>query len=753
MEHNQYTNGVDAPNQAFAQGRDVLQASLFEVLLRHRWTILLSTAVCLVVAVLYLLKATPIYTSTSRLYVEQTGPKIMTESEGVMTQSKNYLYTQGELITSTPIVATVVDNPQIARLKTFTETPKEDSRSGGVGMLFDHVKDKFDVPTDKPDEGMVDNRTLFLKNNLDVSVGKKDDIIAVSFNSPYPDEAAQIVNAVVASYIQYHASRKKSTAAEVLKILGTEKERRDKELKDTFDDLLEFTKANGVISLESSNQHVAFKRLDKLSSALTDAQLETIKAKSQYDVVLGMIDDPEKVKRFAMEQANSGVQVFVTDVETELRAEKRNLEIEVKALQEYCTDDHPAMQALLGKIAKIDGQLEDEAKKFADTYLDVTRLEWTTAQQREGELQASYDLQEAEARDVSVQATQYYVLQSNLRRTEKLCEILDDRIKEINVTEDAGALNINILETARPAIHPSAPQKARVMAMALVLGLMLGGGLALLRDMMDARLRSSDEIAAALALPVIGTVPMMPGKESIQERGQKVQKESMSHVSEAFRTIRTSLFFGVPKGKGQVFLVTSPTPGDGKSSMVSNLAIAMAQGGQRTLILDADLRKPMQHQIFEIETRKGLNGLLSGQIALKEAVVSGPVKGLDILPCPSGPEVPNPSEMLNSPAFSELLGSLRKQYDRIIIDSPPAAAVTDSHILSVISDTTLLVVKAEATSRRLAQQARDALLAVGGHLFGVIVNAVPRKHNRYGYYSYKYYGYGQDKGKTRDERS
>lgn len=747
MEQNQ--TQVNGFTQSVSDlGRAFPQKNLFEIMLRSRWIILASVLLCLVAAYIHLKKTTPIFKSTARLYVEPRGPKIMTDSEGVMSQSKNYLYTQSELIRSTPIVGALLNDPMIVRLQTFANKSSGAARSGGADILFDQMKGKPDEPSDKPDNGVIDNRVLFLKKNLFVSVGKKDDIMAVSFDSPYPKDAAQIVNAVVGAYIKYHASQKQDTASEVLKILYSEKDKRDKDLETNRAAMLAFTRKNGVFSAASNGQHVVLQRLSKLSGALTDAQLETIRAKAQYNVVVSMAEDPQKVKRFAMEQANSGVQVFVEDVETQLRAEKRTLEVEFKGMQEYCTEDHPALQALHDKIQKIERQLEEEAQNFAETYLEVARLKWDTAKQREEELQVSYDAQEEAGRDLTVQAAEYYVLDSTLKRTEKLCEVLDDRIREVsvNVTEDGGALNINILETARPAISAYKPDGRRTLAKALMLGLALGCGLAFLRDLLDSRLQSADEIAAALDLPVVGIVPMMSSKLTIPERGQQVYQDSMSHIAESFRTIRTALFFGIPKGKGQVILLTSPTPGDGKSSMVSNLGLAMAQSGQTTLILDGDLRKPMQHKIFDTDPKaQGLSAVIAGHATLKEAIIEGPVKGLDILPCPCGTSVLNPSEMLSSTAFSEIVNSLRQQYDRIIIDSPPVTAVTDSHILAAMSDSTLLVIKAESATKRLSQQARDTLMSVGANLYGVIVNAVSKKQNRYGYYSYKYYGTGQEK--------
>ncbi len=225
--------------------------------------------------------------------------------------------------------------------------------------------------------------------------------------------------------------------------------------------------------------------------------------------------------------------------------------------------------------------------------------------------------------------------------------------------------------------------------------------------------------------------------QAIVERGQKVHLKPKSIAAEAYRTVRTAIFFGVPKGKAKTILVTSPAPGNGKSTLASNLAITMAKAGQKTLIIDADFRKPMQHSIFEIDREKGLSSVLTGALTLNEAIEASHIDGLDILA--RGQEVPNPSEMLNSNAFMEILNDLLLRYDRLIIDSPPVTAVADRQILAAISDITLLVLRAEHSTRKLSQQTMDNLLSVGGYVLGAIVNDVSRKQGHYGYYS----GYGR----------
>lgn len=810
MDNNTIENGNS--NLTVFQGDDLSQEGLLQVVLRHRWTILSTTILFLFVTFFYLSKVTPIYTSTSKLYVEQTGPKIINEYEGVMTQSKNYLYTQAELMKSTPIAADVVDNAQIKRLRTL------------IG---------------------VDNLVAYLKGNLRVNIGRQNDIITVSFDSPYPAEAAQIANAVVDSYIRYHSTRKRSTVSEVLRILHKEKVKRDKELSDKFAQMLEFTRENGVVSFDNRGGNIVFERLTKLSSALTQAQLTTINSKADLEAIKSMANAPTKIKQFATASASTGVHVFINDRETQLLSELRKAEIELENARWHCTEEHPSIQAIHTKIGRIKQELNEQAKEFAEAYTEVMQLRWVTAKQREDELQASFDTQHQAAQDLGIKAAEYSILQSELKRAERICEILDDRIKELNVTEDVGALNISVLEVARPAESPSKPQKARAMAMALVLGLMFGGGLALLRDWLDYRLRSSEEISAVLGVPVLGVVPAMsegqriivtqgqkvwlkvksivaqvsrtihtgvvstipkrkvkPKKQTILARaaanramrasalcgapkskakvrvvrlptthdgkamserpgivvrGQKVRLRPKSAAAEAYRTIRTALFFGAPKGKAKTILITSPAPGDGKSTLVSNLAIAMAQAGQRTLVVDGDFRRPIQHKIFEIDDEKGLSSALAGRDTLDEALQAGPVKGLDILSC--GPEVPNPSELLNSDTFAELLKKVSERYDRVIIDSPPVGPVADSQILAAVCDVVLLVLRAEKSTRRHSQEARDSLQSVGAHILGAVVNDVRRKRGRYGYYSgygyhsgYGYYGhygyYGKREKKT-----
>lgn len=737
-------NNIITEKEKIASGEQAEQnkGRTFAMTLRRRkWSILIVAVAFTAAAIVYISRAVPTYTSTARLYVEQTGPKIITEYEGVMTQSKNYLYTQGELIKSTPIIAEVVQRSDIKKLETLKEKPKS---------LLEKTADRIGLAEPAIEMGEIDNLVVYLREILDVKIGIKDDIIAVSCESPYRLEAAQIVNAVVEAYVNYQTSQTKSTVSEVLKILQKEKIERDKELATNFEELLDFTRKYGVVSFEKNGGGVLFERLKNLGNSLTEAQLGAIKAKAEFEAVQKFASEPLKIKQYALAQPETGEGLFESETEKQQRNELTELKSELDSAALECSDDHPTMKALRSKIADIEKQLAEQLDSHAKAYLEVLNIRYQTAKQKEDELLAAYEKEQEAAQSLNVKATEYTVIESKLEQSKRFCEILDERIKELNVSEDVGALNISILEAARPAEFATSPKKARIMAVSLILGILFGTGLAVIRERMDWRLRSTEEISAILAVPVLGVIPSMggKGKKAATNHGQKVHLEPKSSIAEAYRTIRTAVFFGVPKGQARSILVTSPAPDDGKTTMVSNLAIAMAQAGQKTLIVDADFRKPMQHNVFSFanDTEKGLSSVLAGQVSLDEAIRHCPTEGLDLLT--SGPDVPNPSELLNSEAFANLLKELTHRYDRIVVDSPPVTPVADSQILAAICDATILVLRAEKSTKKASQQARDALVGVGAHVLGAVVNDVSPRHSRYGYYShYGYYGYGYGYGK------
>lgn len=696
--------------------------NFLQVIWERRWIVLAVTIISLACGFVYLQRATPIYESSSRIYVEKSGPRILNENQS-FAASGSYLYTQSELIRSTTVLNTALQSPSL--------------RSVGA-------------------HSNVSSPVAYLKAGLNASVGKNDEIITVSFQSPSADEAAKVVNEVVSAYVTYQSKQKRSTAAEVLGILQKEKTKRDAELKGFLEQILAFKQANEALAFQSSEGNIITQRLDALSNALTATQLQLIEARAEYEAVNSVKNDPQKIRQLmpaelldSMDQSSGQVFSRVEALEVQLG------ELTSRGLGE----DHPSVSSLQAQIAqlqaKADARYAANQERFANLYLTRLNQEVNKLAYREQEQLKEFSAQKVQASGLNVKSAELAVLESEVQRTERLCDILDSRIKELNVTEDVGALNISILEVAQPEKNAVSPQKARVMLMALVLGLMLGAGGAMLQDLMDQRLRSAEDIQASLGIPVLGIVPHMSDDHSVPERGKKVHLEPMSDIAEAYRTVRTAIYFGVPDGEAKRMLITSPAPGDGKSTSASNTAIAMAMAGQRALIIDADFRRPTQHKIFGLKDEIGLSSVIAGRAELGQAVQKTDVKGLDVLPC--GPIPPNPSELLNSQRFADLLDKLSEKYDQIVIDSPPVMAVADARILGASCDITVLVLRAGKSTRKASEHALDSLLGVGASVLGAVVNDVPRGRDRYGYYAsygyYGYYGYGSAKGSRRLGRS
>ncbi len=697
---------------------NIPQESLLQIILRRNWIILLTVGTCLVGMFVYLYKATPIYTSTAFVWVQQSGPTIITPQEGFMTQTNNYLYAQCGLIKSTPIISAVINRPEFASMKTF---------------------------------GPNVHKINYLKKELDVSVGKKDDIISISFDSPYPVEAAQLVNEVVTEYTIYHADRIKDTAEGIRNLLQVEMDIRDNALKEKYEEILVYREENQDYFIEGAKSKIQV--LKRWEAALADAISLTISAKEDYKAAQLLSDDPDKLRQFVEARYTSRGYYSGNQEQLQLRNELNQLQQQKLGLANKVNPEHPAMKSIESKISQVENRISDLNQKMTSAYLEVTRQQWVAAQQNEQEMQTKVDEQTILAQEEDLKAYRLVVLQAELNSLQATRDSLDDRIKQINPTENVGALNIEVMEYAEVAEDPSKPNKPRFMAIALVIGLLLGVGLVLMLDWMDTRLRSADDISATLGVPVLGTIPSMRNRKDIVSCGQAVHQESTSFIAEAYKTVRTAVYFGVPDGQAKSLLVTSPSAGDGKSTLVSNLATAMAQAGQRTLVIDCDFRKPMQHTIFGLEREPGISSVLTGQEVLENAIKSSEEKNLDILTC--GPIPVNPSELLNSQAFNDIIEKLSEKYDRLLIDSPPVMPVADARILGAVSDVTLVVLRAEKSTRKTSEQARDGLLSVGTNILGAVVNDVHHRKGRYGYYKgyrYGYYGYGYGYGHSGREK-
>ena len=314
-----------------------------------------------------------------------------------------------------------------------------------------------------------------------------------------------------------------------------------------------------------------------------------------------------------------------------------------------------------------------------------------------------------------------------------------------------GALNvINIIEQAALPIIPIGPNKAATILLAATIGFILAAGAAYPLEYLDDTMKNPDDVQKALGITTLGAVPVMKVEVGNE---LSVLTQSQSPSSEAYRVLRTNLQFAEVERRLDTLLITSPTPGEGKSMTAANLAAALAQGGRRVILVDADLHRPRLHRIFSLRNNTGLTTALINDTSgnLDDILQDTSVSGLHVLT--SGPLPPNAAELLGSTRMRELLADLHTRSDIVVVDSPPVTALSDAAVLATQTDGVLLVLDAGHTRREVAKRAMDALGRVNARVIGALLNRMPGSGLGYYYYYYHYGYYNADDGGSRNNGS
>lgn len=670
--------------------------AILRLFLRNRVCIVAVLALALTAGGVFVRMARPLYTSSAKLYIEQTLPQLLKESQENK-NAKNYLYTQATILKSSAVYEDVLQN----------------IRQGQCPESLRRLAEKPDC-------------IAYLDHGLSVSVGKKDDVVAVSFTSPDAQEAADVTNAVTDAYKACSEGKVRSTSGQLLDILQKEKVRTDQELKDKLQVLAEFKKNNKSIIFNSTKEDAVSSRLMQLSEAVTRAQLAVLDAEANYATVKAMASDSVQLRQYIQARKTEETFSLGASESTVLRNKINTLQLQLEKLLRVLTPEHPSVQAMEDKIASTFEQLESIEKEYVQAQLTMAQQQCIVARQKYEQIQGHFQQQQKAALEINEKQSEYLMLESEWQQTKKMCDLLDERIREIDVTENAGALNIHILERARPSTHQSFPDVRRVLAVSGLVGVGLGFGIALLRDLLDGRFCCDRQVQSVLQCSVAGVIPQMP---------PQVQPELVAYTcpdsssAKLFRKVCTSIYWGPFKQGARMLHICSARPGDGKSTVAANLGITLAGAGLRTLLVDCNFSSPRLRTIFGLSSGCGIRELIDEKCTLAEAVQSAFVEGLDILGC--GHSAANPMYLMNNKNFHSLLTSLRSRYDRILVDSEAFASLPESLILSCLSDAVIMVMHGECADQKTALSMKKLHESVGFPLSAVIINHVKNRHSCY----------------------
>lgn len=732
---------ITADNEASNQSDFITMVLRLLRTVRYRKKIVFSAMyITWVVGAIYFFVAVRYYQSTAKLLVvEQQQDKLSSVSDH--DRSGNTMTTHRELVKSPVVIEDAIK-----------QLPPE------------HRVDLLGVAPRKWAEKIA--------KQLSAKVTRKTNLIEVNYRSKHPDAAAAVVRAVIQSYLNFVEKTHKGTAGEFIEVLRDGFTQKQQELTNKQIELQRFRKEIGHLAISADDQAVQpmVQRMTNLNDAWTAAQVKRLELQATEAAVKQGLDQGENINQHLMSiEATLGKEMMlhsmglstqdvqlVTDQQKKLMTARE----EYSELATFYGPNHPHLADLQRQISQLTDFLQNyrsgAGKRFQEmddlvsqpVILNMLARTVQEAKQKEQQLFQALQQARAEAAEQSEHVVQLQIMEHDIGRLETILDSLSEKIDLFDTSQAHAPIKATVVREPLPNPVAVTPQLRSVIVSCLLGGIMLGVLIAYVQDVLDDRFNSPEEISAQLGVPILAMVSNLESLEQEGLAGVHTHALPNSVETEAFRTLRTSISLN-----GEVcdrILISSSEPGDGKTTISANLSVALAQAGHRTLVIDADLRRPGFTTLANLKGHQGVADVLaSGEPPEQTApnlVQNTVVPNLDVLPV--GLRRPNPAELLSGKAFVELLAWADSQYDRVIVDCPPVLAVSDAQIVGQLVDGAILVVRPEKNHRRSVIRAIESFQASGCRMLGVVANGLSEEFGSYGYgygYGYAYRdGYGHD---------
>lgn len=750
------TNPADLQpeNEHATRGADMTPSDVVHAMMRlwrtlkyRKHLVIGSTAVCVALGIAYYLTAPRYFSSTAKLLIVERKAGELT-SMGEQIANENMMATQRDLVISQAVVRDALSRLPEEYLTDLARAPRRD---------------------------WVESLT----NRLSAKASRKGSFIEVSYRSLEAETAAAVVSGIVDSYLAFVEHTHKGSAGKTIEVLSSDLKSVELELAETQKSLTARRSRVGHLALGEQEEAIdpTVQRALRLNEGWIAAHERRIDLQARQAALDASIQNGGDLRQHLMSlEETLGQQMLVSSLgltaedlaairerEQELLEAKR----ELAGVSPYLGPNNPRVLELQAKIDGINQYLGNYRTSAGRRMAELTGSElgpmlkqmltqsieqaWHQERQKEAAFQA--------ARQEAMRQSEELVLmrgeERDMVRLESQRDGLIESINSADIYQSQSPIQAVVVEDPLPEERPVSPRLKVVGVLSMMGGLLIGVILAYVQDVLDDRFNTPEELAAQLGVPVLALIHRLAPLPGDALESLPAHMSPNATESEAFRTLRTSL--ALNSEVSDRILISSAEPGDGKTTVSANLAVAFAQSGKRTLVIDADLRRPGMTALLGLKGKPGVIDILSSGASVVEQVpnhiVKTDAKGLDVLP--AGLRRPNPAELLASPAFIELLAWADSQYDQVLVDCPPVLAVSDAQIVGRLVDGAILVVRPEKNHRRLVSRACESFRATGSHVFGVVANDVSEfSGSGYGYgYAYSYDSHHEEDTHLNDNAS
>ncbi len=605
--------------------------------------------------------------------------------------------------------------------------------------------------------------TQKIKKGISAEPIRDSDVILVKFQGPSPASATTVVNLVAEVIKERSAQVKREQASSTRKFIEVQLPGVETNLSKAEDAIKAFKSKNQVVSLSDEAREV-LARMTEVDKMYAGAVTQKMALKKKLEAIYSKLDYKPDFSEGSSKMTSGAVA-------DSLRKSLLDLQIEATQLSiKGYLPEHP-------QIYKLNKQIEATKNKLVEELANISRGGLAKPMPEMSDLLSQIpplqiELISLEAREMAIRKFSagydtdlaklpYKELElTRLLRAkdvnENIYKMLLEKYEEAKITEAGKIGNVRVIDPAKEPISPIKPRKMLNLLIGIVVGLVLGIGLSFFLDSMDNSVKTAEEIETSFGIPVLGLIP------SIQAEGRRKHRKNgrdeiskitstlvtkytpRSPISEAYRAIRTNIQFSKIDAPLKSLVVTSAAPSEGKSTTVANLAFTTALAGAKTLLIDADLRRPVIHLLFGLDREPGMTNILAERLAPEQVIKPSGIENLDILTCGAIP--PNPSELLGSQKMHDLLQDLKNKYDLVLFDSPPVITVTDTAVLSSQAEGVCLVVLSHGTDRRALARAKSLLTNVNANILGAILNKIDLSGlgSSYDYYYHYHYYYNSD---------